>query len=34
MSFTDEFELERLSPRQFLQVAGGTTLDAAMLLAG
>ncbi len=34
MSFTDEFELERLSRRQFLKVAGGTTLGAAMLLAG
>jgi beta-glucosidase len=28
MSFTDEFELERLSRRQFLKVAGGTTLGA------
>ena len=34
MSFTDEFELERLNRRQFLKVAGGTTLGAAMLLAG
>ncbi len=34
MSFTDEFELERLKRRQFLKVAGGTTLGAAMLLAG
>jgi len=34
MSFTDEFELERLNRRQFLKVAGGTTLGLAALLAG
>ena len=34
MSFIDEFNSERLNRRQFLKVAGGTTLGLAALLAG
>ena len=34
MSFTEEIDSERLNRRQFLKVAGGTTLGLAALLAG
>ena len=34
MSFTEEINSERLNRRQFLKVAGATTLGAAALLAG